>query len=157
MRGSRAAALLLLSALLSATAVAPAAATNVDSIPWSVGRATYYSTPGDIWTIHDGSCTHEYQWPDVGTGWDAGAISDQNPGALEVVGGAPAQSDSPPSLLTTAAAYSYVLPADFIGSCGRCYEIKCKPDKFKGEKEPDWCAVSGLVVGSCQLLRLQSC
>lgn len=65
--------------LLAATAAA-AASDDVSSIPWSVGRATYYSAPGDTWTIHDGSCTHQYIWPDIGTGWDAGALSDQNPG-----------------------------------------------------------------------------
>ena len=35
---------------------------------WRLGRATHYSAPGDVWTIHDGSCTHKYIWPDIGTG-----------------------------------------------------------------------------------------
>ncbi|PSC70356.1 hypothetical protein C2E20_6254 [Micractinium conductrix] len=65
---------------------------------WRLGRATHYSAPGDVWTIHDGSCTHKYIWPDIGTGWDAGAMDDQND--------------------------------EFIGSCGRCYEIKCNPRVF---------------------------
>ncbi|KAL4448260.1 hypothetical protein ABPG75_005479 [Micractinium tetrahymenae] len=78
----------------SGDAASPSPALNA----WRPGRGTYYSAPGDTWTIHDGSCTHQYIWPDIGTGWDAGAMDDQNP--------------------------------EFIGSCGRCYEIKCNPVKF---------------------------
>ncbi|KAI7842555.1 hypothetical protein COHA_003792 [Chlorella ohadii] len=83
--------------LLVACAAAGAAADS--GAGWRTGRATHYSAPGDQWTIHDGSCTHKYIWPDIGPGWDAGAISDQND--------------------------------EFIGSCGRCYEIRCNPIKFK--------------------------
>ena len=32
---------------------------------WRPARATYYSAPGDSWSIHDGSCTHQYIWPDI--------------------------------------------------------------------------------------------
>eukprot|EP00887_Chlorella_sp_A99_P004291 scaffold15.g4291.t1 len=95
-RGRGSAAVVLLGLALAAAAAAGAAG---DALAWKVGRATYYGAPGDTWSIHDGSCTHQYLWPDVGTGWDAGAISDQN--------------------------------AAFIGSCGRCYEIKCNPGLFK--------------------------
>lgn len=35
---------------------------------WKPARATHYSAPGDTWTIHDGSCTHKYIWPDIGPG-----------------------------------------------------------------------------------------
>lgn len=53
---------LLLLAL--AAAAASGAAAQVD-IEWKPARATHYSAPGDTWTIHDGSCTHKYIWPDV--------------------------------------------------------------------------------------------
>lgn len=58
----RPAGVLLLLVLLAA----PAAADF--STDWKPARATHYSAPGDTWTIHDGSCTHQYIWPDVGTG-----------------------------------------------------------------------------------------
>lgn len=81
------------------TARAASSASASASPGWRLGRATHYSAPGDVWTIHDGSCTHKYIWPDVGTGWDAGAMDDQNP--------------------------------EFIGSCGRCYEVRCDPVVFQ--------------------------
>jgi hypothetical protein len=28
------------------------------------------------WSIHDGSCTHDYIWPDQSTGWDVAALAD---------------------------------------------------------------------------------
>ena len=31
------------------------------------------------WSIHDGSCTHDYIWPDQGTGWDVAALADTHP------------------------------------------------------------------------------
>lgn len=49
----------------SAQAQAPA---DTQGAEWRMGRATHYSAPGDTWTIHDGSCTHKYIWPDIGPG-----------------------------------------------------------------------------------------
>jgi hypothetical protein len=31
------------------------------------------------WSIHYGSCGHNYLWPDQGTGWDVVALSDRHP------------------------------------------------------------------------------
>jgi hypothetical protein len=31
------------------------------------------------WSIHDGSCTHDYTWPDQSTGWDVAALADTHP------------------------------------------------------------------------------
>lgn len=45
--------------------LARTAAADYTALPWKEGRATYYGEPGDKWSIHDGSCTHTYQWPDV--------------------------------------------------------------------------------------------
>ena len=58
--------------LLGCTAAGAAAQSDAD---WRVGRATHYSAPGDQWTIHDGSCTHKYIWPDIGPGgWEGSAV-----------------------------------------------------------------------------------
>lgn len=54
---------LALAAAAESSAISSAAA-DVD-LEWKPARATHYSAPGDVWTIHDGSCTHKYIWPDV--------------------------------------------------------------------------------------------
>lgn len=61
-----------LSALAGAAAQSGASDDASSPVPaldnWRPGRATFYGAPGDIWSIHDGSCTHQYIWPDIGTG-----------------------------------------------------------------------------------------
>ncbi|WIA29269.1 hypothetical protein OEZ86_011777 [Tetradesmus obliquus] len=46
---------------------------------WKRGRATFYGNEPWYWSIHHGSCGHNYQWPDQGTGWDVAAMNDGNP------------------------------------------------------------------------------
>ena len=60
--------MLRLALLLAAAAALGAHGAAAFDAPWKAGRATYYSAPGDTWTIHDGSCTHKYMWPDIGPG-----------------------------------------------------------------------------------------
>ncbi|GFH06973.1 expansin-like EG45 domain-containing protein [Haematococcus lacustris] len=36
---------------------------------WRSGRATHYGGPGDLWSIHQGSCQYYYLDPNVNTGW----------------------------------------------------------------------------------------
>lgn len=118
---------------------APAAADF--STEWKPARATHYSAPGDVWTIHDGSCTHQYIWPDIGTGaraWRAGwvdrvddesalharaALLPRRPNSHRQPGAGPlaaAPAAPPPSSIHAgwdAGALSDQ-NADFIGSCG---------------------------------------
>ncbi|WIA44468.1 hypothetical protein OEZ86_007214 [Tetradesmus obliquus] len=58
--------------------LAVAASLLVGATAWKEGRATYYGNEPWGWSIHFGSCGYYYLWPDQGTGWDVGALSDQH-------------------------------------------------------------------------------
>ena len=87
---------------------------------WRLGRATHYSAPGDVWTIHDGSCTHKYIWPDVGPGeaWLLPSVD------LHLAAPFPAPEASVDSAHLCQALAGWDAGAlddqadDFIGSCG---------------------------------------
>ncbi|KXZ41810.1 hypothetical protein GPECTOR_276g724 [Gonium pectorale] len=68
---------------------------------WHTGRATHYGGEGDPWSIHNGHCAYGYLDPNVGTGWDICAPSDQN--------------------------WDYDAST---ASCGVCYEIACQGMDF---------------------------
>ncbi|PSC67673.1 U6 snRNA phosphodiesterase [Micractinium conductrix] len=62
----------------------PEAADVVSPVPLSCAEqkafgkcATFYGVDG--WSIHKGSCGFGYQYKNVGTGWDAAAVSDASP------------------------------------------------------------------------------
>ncbi|GLI71000.1 hypothetical protein VaNZ11_016116 [Volvox africanus] len=68
---------------------------------WHTGRATHYGGPGDPWSIHNGHCGYGYLDPNVGTGWDICAPSDQN--------------------------WDYDSASS---NCGVCYEVACQGMNF---------------------------
>ncbi|KAG2427408.1 hypothetical protein HXX76_012344 [Chlamydomonas incerta] len=77
------------------------AATAAIDWQWHTGRATHYGGAGDPWSIHNGHCGYGYLDPNVGTGWDIAAPSDQN--------------------------WDY---DSSTSNCGVCYEISCNGMDF---------------------------